>query len=309
MSTATLIDGRAVAASLKRELAEDVASFSQEFGRPPGLATILAGDDPASGIYVAAKHRACDEVGIRSFDHRLPATSTNAELLELIDELNGNESVDGILCQLPLPAGLDEPAVINRIRAAKDVDGLTTESSGRLATGLPGLRPCTPSGVMVLLEQVGVDLEGAVAVVIGRSNLFGKPMAQLLLEANATVTICHSRTRDLPAICRSADVLIAAVGRPLLVRTEWVRPGAVVIDVGISRTDSGLVGDVDFDAVREVAGAITPVPGGVGPMTIACLLANTLQAARRTNTHEGKLNDLARRCIVTLNAPRRRVRR
>ena len=284
MSMAQLIDGRAVAAMLKRELAMDVSRFTREFGRPPGLATMLAGDDPASGVYVAAKHRACDEVGIRSFHHRLPATCTTVDLLALMDELNENRNVDGILCQLPLPSGLDEAEVINRIRAAKDVDGLTTESSGRLATGLPGLRPCTPSGVMVLLQHQGFDLEGAGAVVIGRSNLFGKPMAQLLLEANATVTICHSRTRDLPAICRSADLLIAAVGRPRLVRRDWVRPGAVVIDVGISRTESGLLGDVDFDPVSEVAGAVTPVPGGVGPMTIACLLKNTLEAARHAES-------------------------
>jgi methylenetetrahydrofolate dehydrogenase (NADP+) / methenyltetrahydrofolate cyclohydrolase len=279
-ASARVIDGRSVAASLKRDLGNEVESFKAEYGRAPGLATILVGDDPASSVYVAAKHRACDEVGIRSLHHRLPATTTEVELLALIDELDTAEFVDGILCQLPLPPHLDESKVINRIDARKDVDGLTTVSSGRLASGVDGFRPCTPSGVMVLLERGGVEVEGARAVVIGRSNLFGKPMAHLLLEANATVTICHSRTRDLPAICRSADVLIAAVGRAKLVERSWVRRGAVVIDVGITRTDSGLVGDVDFDRVRDVAGAITPVPGGVGPMTIACLLQNTLRAAR-----------------------------
>jgi methylenetetrahydrofolate dehydrogenase (NADP+)/methenyltetrahydrofolate cyclohydrolase len=278
---AMVIDGRDAATSLKHELAQEVASFTAEFGRAPGLATILVGDDPASAVYVAAKHRACAEVGIRSIHHPLPANTPTDELLALVDGLNDEQGVDGILCQLPLPVPLDEAAVINRIRAEKDVDGLTTASSGRLASGLDGLRPCTPSGVMVLLERSGVELEGATAVVIGRSNLFGKPMALLLLEANATVTVCHSRTRDLPSICRSADVLIAAVGHAKLVQRSWVRPGAVVIDVGITRTEAGLVGDIDFDAVRAVAGAITPVPGGVGPMTIACLLQNTLRAARR----------------------------
>ncbi|MHB8691003.1 MAG: bifunctional methylenetetrahydrofolate dehydrogenase/methenyltetrahydrofolate cyclohydrolase FolD [Solirubrobacteraceae bacterium] len=279
MRSAIVIDGRAIAAAIKGELEVEVGRYAAEYGRVPGLATILVGDDSASAVYVAAKHRACEEVGIRSIHRRLPATASERELVELIDELNVEESVDGILCQLPLPRGLDATTVINRIDPGKDVDGLTTLSSGRLASGLHGLRPCTPSGVMVLLAHEGIELDGANAVVIGRSNLFGKPMAQLLLEANATVTVCHSRTRDLPAICRSADILIAAVGRARLVERSWVRPGAVVIDVGITRSDDRLVGDVDFDAVQAVAAAITPVPGGVGPMTIACLLQNTIRAA------------------------------
>lgn len=280
MGGAEVIDGRAVAAAVKRSLEADVRSFVSEYGRAPGLATILVGDDPASAVYVGAKRQACDEVGIHSSHHHLPATASEGELLKLIDQLNEAEGVDAILCQLPLPPGLAERTVINRIDPGKDVDGLTTVSSGRLASGLDGLRPCTPSGVMTLLAHAGVELEGTTAVVIGRSNLFGKPMAHLLLEANATVTVCHSRTKDLPAICRSADLLIAAVGRPKLVEKSWVQPGAVVIDVGITRTDAGLVGDVDFDAVRHVASTVTPVPGGVGPMTIACLLQNTLLAAR-----------------------------
>ena len=280
--SAAVIDGKAVAASLKEQIAAEVVLFRERAGRVPGLATILVGDDPASAVYIASKRRACKAVGMRSFHHPLPATVTTAELLELIDELNGDDQVDGILCQLPLPDGFDELEVINRIRAEKDVDGLTILSAGRLASGMEGLRPCTPLGVMALLEQAEVELNGANAVVIGRSNLFGKPMAQMLLQANATVTICHSRTRDLADVCRSADVLIAAVGRAKLVKPNWVKPGAVVIDVGINRTESGMVGDIDFDGVQRVAAAITPVPGGVGPMTIATLLANTLRAATST---------------------------
>jgi methylenetetrahydrofolate dehydrogenase (NADP+) / methenyltetrahydrofolate cyclohydrolase len=280
VSEAKVIDGKAVAAAVRQQVADDVSRLSAQTGRVPGLATILVGDDPASAVYVASKRKACQEVGMNSFHHAMPATTTPVELLALIDQLNEDPNVDGILCQLPLPDGFDELEIVNRIRAGKDVDGLTVLSAGRLASGMDGLRPCTPLGVMTLLESAGVELEGATAVVIGRSNLFGKPMAQLLLQANATVTTCHSRTRDLPGVCRSADVLIAAVGRANLVKPDWVKPGAVVIDVGITRAQSGLVGDVEFEAVRKVAGAITPVPGGVGPMTIACLLGNTLRAAR-----------------------------
>ncbi len=254
-------------------------------GETPGLATILIGDDPASAVYVAAKRRACGEAGIRSFHHELAASAGRDEVHGLIDRLNRDPRVSGILCQLPLPPHLDPAETTNRIAPDKDVDGLTVASAGRLAVGLDGLRPCTPSGVMHLLEDAGVELRGALAVVLGRSNLFGKPMAQMLLAADATVVACHRRTPDLPGLCRQADVLVAAVGRPALVQADWVKPGAAVIDVGINRTPSspGLVGDVDFEAVAPVAGAITPVPGGVGPMTIACLLRNTLQAARTTS--------------------------
>jgi methylenetetrahydrofolate dehydrogenase (NADP+)/methenyltetrahydrofolate cyclohydrolase len=276
---ARIIDGKAVAASLREQVSREVAAFADEHGAPPGLATVLIGDDPASEIYVSSKRRVSGELGIQSFHHPLPGSVTEAEVLELIDALNADDAVSGILCQLPVPDHLNGAVITNRIDPDKDVDGLTVANAGRLALGLPGLRPCTPAGVMVLLD--GVPLEGAEAVVIGRSNLFGKPMAQLLLGANATVTMCHSRTRDLPAVCRRADILIAAVGRDRMVKADWVKPGAVVIDVGMNRSDDGLHGDVDFDAVKEVASAITPVPGGVGPMTIACLMQNTLLAARR----------------------------
>jgi methylenetetrahydrofolate dehydrogenase (NADP+) / methenyltetrahydrofolate cyclohydrolase len=277
---ARLIDGRAVAARVRAEVAEEVRAFQAEHGRVPGLATVLVGDDPASAVYVNSKHKSSAEVGIESFRHNLPADTSREDLLALVDELNADARVSGILCQLPLPGHLDPDEVTNRIVAEKDVDGLTIANAGRLALGMPGLRPCTPTGVMLLLEEAGAEPEGAQAVVVGRSNLFGKPMAQLLLAANATVTICHSRTRDLASVCRGADILIAAVGRPQMVKGDWVKPGALVIDVGMNRTDAGLVGDVDFDAASEVASAITPVPGGVGPMTIACLLRNTLTAAR-----------------------------
>jgi len=278
--SARVIDGRAVAAALRAELAGDVAGFVARHGRPPGLATVLVGEDPGSVVYVAMKHRECEAIGIASHDHRLPAQTSEAELTELIERLNADPLISGVLVQLPLPEHLDGVKLTGLVDVAKDVDGLTPLSAGLLALGRPGLRPCTPSGVMVLLESAGVALEGAEAVVVGRSNLFGKPMAQLLLGANATVTTCHSRTRDLAAVCARADVLIAAVGRPRMVTVDWVKPGATVIDVGVNRLESGLVGDVDFDAVRERAGAITPVPGGVGPMTIACLLRNTVLAAR-----------------------------
>jgi methylenetetrahydrofolate dehydrogenase (NADP+) / methenyltetrahydrofolate cyclohydrolase len=275
---ARIIDGRAIAERLRGEVAAAVAEFTSEHGAPPGLATVLIGDDPASEIYVASKRRTSGELGIQSFHHPLPATASEAEVLELIDTLNADPEVSGILCQLPVPKPLDGVTITNRIDPDKDVDGLTVINAGRLALALPGLRPCTPLGVMILLE--GIELTGAHAVVIGRSNLFGKPMAQLLLGANATVTMCHSRTRDLPSVCRTADILIAAVGRDRMVKADWVKPGATVIDVGMNRSEDGLHGDVDFDEVKQVAGAITPVPGGVGPMTIACLMQNTLEAAR-----------------------------
>ena len=275
-----IIDGKVVAAELRAQVAQDVAAFTARHGRAPGLATVLVGEDPASAVYVGGKQKASAEVGITGFRHDLPADATREQVAALIEQLNADPAVSGILCQLPVPDHLDGVELTGLVDPGKDVDGLTPISAGRLALGEPGLRPCTPEGTMILLEHAGAALEGAEAVVIGRSNLFGKPMAQLLLGANATVTICHSRTRDLPGVCRRADVLIAAVGRPQMVGADWVKPGATVIDVGVNRTDAGLVGDVDFDAVAQVAGAITPVPGGVGPMTIACLLRNTLKAAR-----------------------------
>jgi methylenetetrahydrofolate dehydrogenase (NADP+)/methenyltetrahydrofolate cyclohydrolase len=278
--SARLIDGRAVAATLRAELAGEVAAFAERHGRSPGLATVLVGEDPGSMVYVGMKHRESEAIGIASFDHRLAADTGEAELVALIERLNADPDVSGVLIQLPLPGHLDGVRLPALVDVAKDVDGLTALSAGLLALGRPGLRPCTPSGVMVLLDSAGIALEGAEAVVVGRSNLFGKPMAQLLLAANATVTMCHSRTRDLAAVCARADLLIAAVGRPKMVTADWVKPGATVIDVGVNRLEGGLVGDVDFDAVRERAGAITPVPGGVGPMTIACLLRNTVLAAQ-----------------------------
>jgi methylenetetrahydrofolate dehydrogenase (NADP+)/methenyltetrahydrofolate cyclohydrolase len=278
--SARLIDGKAVAAKLREDLSGEVAEFVARHGRPPGLATVLVGEDEASGVYVGMKHRQCEAVGIRSFGHELAADTSEAELIALIEQLNADEEVSGVLVQLPLPGHLDGVKLTGLVDVGKDVDGLTPLSTGLLALGRPGLRPCTPSGVMLLLESESVELEGAETVVVGRSNLFGKPMAQLLLAANATVTMCHSRTRDLGAVCARADVLIAAVGQPQMVKGDWVKPGATVIDVGVNRLESGLVGDVDFDAAAERAGAITPVPGGVGPMTIACLLRNTVIAAR-----------------------------
>jgi methylenetetrahydrofolate dehydrogenase (NADP+)/methenyltetrahydrofolate cyclohydrolase len=278
--SATIIDGRAIAQRLREQVASDVQSFAAEHGRPPGLATVLIGDDPASALYVAGKRRACAEVGIESFHRELPADVDQSTALAVIEEFNAEPAVSGILCQLPVPGQLDPDALTGAIDPDKDVDGLSVLNAGRLALGLPGLRPCTPAGVMVMLAQIGLELSGARAVVIGRSNLFGKPMGQLLLAANATVTMCHSRTRDLPEVCRGADVLIAAVGRAEMVRGDWIKPGATVIDVGQTRTEAGLFGDVAFAEAAEVASAITPVPGGVGPMTIALLMRNTLQAAQ-----------------------------
>jgi methylenetetrahydrofolate dehydrogenase (NADP+)/methenyltetrahydrofolate cyclohydrolase len=279
--SAQIIDGKTIAGRVRIGVARDVEAFAEEFGgAKPGLATILVGDDPASAIYVNGKQKACREVGMEGFNFPLAADTPREEVVELIERLNADPAVSGILLQLPLPGHLDGAELTGMIDPRKDVDGLTPISAGLLALGREGLRPCTPSGVMTLLDAAGAQLEGAEAVVVGRSNLFGKPMAQLLLGANATVTTCHSRTRDLPAVCRRADVLIAAVGRAQMVKADWVKPGATVIDVGMNRGESGLLGDVDFDAVKDVAGAITPVPGGVGPMTVAFLLRNTLQAAR-----------------------------
>jgi methylenetetrahydrofolate dehydrogenase (NADP+) / methenyltetrahydrofolate cyclohydrolase len=285
--TARIIDGKAIAARVRAQVAEDVRTFVEQTGRVPGLATVLVGDDPGSAVYVSGKQRACAEAGMQSFDHRLPADTSFEDLAGLLASLNADPEVSGVLLQLPVPDHLDGAVLTGMIDPDKDVDGLTPVNAGRLSLGLPGLRPCTPMGVLELLADVGVSLTGAEAVVVGRSNLFGKPMAQLLLGENATVTVCHSRTRDLAAVCARAEILIVAIGRPRMVTREFVKPGAVVIDVGVNRltpeqagNSSGLVGDVDFDAVADIAGAITPVPGGVGPMTIACLLVNTLQAAR-----------------------------
>jgi methylenetetrahydrofolate dehydrogenase (NADP+)/methenyltetrahydrofolate cyclohydrolase len=274
--SATLIDGKAVAASLRAALAARVASL----GFRPGLAVVLVGDDPASAVYVRNKDRAAASVGIAAQTIRLPAETPQGDLLAHVAALNADPAVDGILVQLPLPKHIDARAVIAAIDPAKDVDGLHPVNAGRLADGDPALVACTPLGVMKLLVDAGIALRGARALVLGRSNLVGRPVAALLLNADATVTVAHSRTRDLPEECRRADILVAAVGRPELVRGDWLRPGAVVIDVGINRQPDGtLVGDVAFEEARHVASAITPVPGGVGPMTIACLLENTVQAA------------------------------
>jgi len=279
--SATVIDGNAVAAEVRARVAREVRDFAASHdGRVPGLATVLVGDDPASRVYVSNKRKQTEEVGMRSIHHGLEASASQEELLALIGELNAEDEVDGVLVQLPLPPQIDQDAVVATIDPAKDVDGLTAGSAGLLAHGRPGLVPCTPQGVMELLRHAGVELEGAEAVVVGRSILVGRPLASLLLNASATVTVCHSRTRDLGAVCRRADILIAAVGSPRLVWGDWVKPGAAVIDVGVNRTDEGLVGDVDFEGAKEVAGAITPVPGGVGPMTIAMLMQNTVRAAR-----------------------------
>jgi methylenetetrahydrofolate dehydrogenase (NADP+)/methenyltetrahydrofolate cyclohydrolase len=277
---ATVIDGKAVAASVRERVRGEVTALAGQLGRPPGLATVLVGDDPASAIYVRRKREACEEVGIRSFHHEPDGSVSQEELLELVGDLNDNDEIDGILVQLPLPDQIDDGAIVNAIDPDKDVDGLTPISAGRLARGEPGLVSCTPQGIMELLSSAGVDPAGKEAVIVGRSNLVGRPIFWLLLGANATVTICHSRTRDLGEVCRRAEILVAAAGQPHLIRGDMIRPGATVIDVGTNRTDDGLVGDVDFEAAKEVAGAITPVPGGVGPMTIAMLLANTVQAAR-----------------------------
>jgi methylenetetrahydrofolate dehydrogenase (NADP+) / methenyltetrahydrofolate cyclohydrolase len=277
---ANVIDGKAVAASVRERVRGEVEELTQSLGRPPGLATVLVGDDPGSKIYVTRKHEASEQAGIRSFEHEPDSSIAQDDLLELVAELNDADEIDGILVQLPLPEQIDAEAVIALLDPGKDVDGLTPTNAGLLARGGPGLVPATPRGVMELLAAAGVDPAGKEAVIVGRSNLVGRPLFSLMLGANATVTVCHSRTRDLGEVCRRAEILVAAAGRPRLIGAEMIREGATVIDVGINQTDEGLVGDVDFEAAKEVAGAITPVPGGVGPMTIAMLLANTVEAAR-----------------------------
>ncbi|WP_261570422.1 bifunctional methylenetetrahydrofolate dehydrogenase/methenyltetrahydrofolate cyclohydrolase FolD [Frankia gtarii] len=278
--SAVIIDGKAVAARVRADVGRDVAEFRAATGRQPGLATVLVGDDPASAVYIGGKRRACVEAGMADLHQHLPADTPQDEIAALLDSLAADPAVSGILLQLPVPEGLDGTALVERIPPEKDVDGLTTPSVGLLARGLPGLRPCTPSGIIELLDAYDVELSGAPTVVVGRSELVGRPVAQLLVGRNATVTICHSRTRDLAAVCRGADVLVVAAGKQAIIGPDAVKPGATVIDVGMHRTEQGLRGDVDFDAVREVAGLLTPVPGGVGPMTIAMLLRNTLLAAR-----------------------------
>lgn len=280
--TAKIIDGKAVAAALRVEMAARVASLRARGLRQPGLAVVLVGEDPASQVYVGSKVKQTVEIGMRSIEHRLPDTASEAEVLALVAKLNADAEVDGILVQLPLPKQIDAEKVLETIDPAKDVDGFHPINVGRLSTGGNALVPCTPRGSMKLIKSVQPQLSGLHAVVVGRSNIVGKPMLQLLLAENCTVTVAHSRTRDLPAICRQADILVAAVGRPKLLGAEHVKPGAIVIDVGINRIAEGgknrLVGDCDLEAMLPVAGAITPVPGGVGPMTIACLLENTLDA-------------------------------
>ncbi len=281
--SARIIDGKAVAAGVRERVRVEVEGMDPK----PGLATILVGDDPASHVYVRNKRKACEEAGIASIHHELDASVPQDELADLITRLGEDDAVSGILLQLPVPGHIDSDAMIELIDPRKDVDGLTTANAGLLVQGREGLVSCTPAGVMELLASEGVELRGAETVIVGRSQLVGRPLASLLLARDATVTMCHSRTRDLAEVCRRADVLVAAVGRPRLVTAEMVRDGAVVIDVGINRTDDGLVGDVDFDAVREKAAAITPVPGGVGPMTIAMLLVNTVRAARLLTGERG----------------------
>lgn len=288
--SATIIDGKAIATEVRSAIGDAVAQMAREHDVTPGLATLLVGEDPASQTYVRMKQRACEKVGIRSIGHTLPATASQDEVEALVHTLSNDPSVHGILVQLPLPDHLDEEAVLGTVALEKDVDGFHPINIGRLTmkNREPLFVPCTPNGVMVLLERAGAQIEGANAVIVGRSNIVGLPVSMLLLHRNATITICHSRTRDLPALTRTADILIAAVGRPEMVKGDWIKPGAYVIDVGVNRVDDPsakrgyrLVGDVAFDEAKEVAGAITPVPGGVGPMTIAMLLQNTLRAAQR----------------------------
>ncbi len=276
---AALIDGKGYAEALRGRVAAAVPAFAAAVGRPPGLAVVLVGEDPASEVYVRAKGKATEAAGMASFVHRLGADTPQDALLALVRALNADARIDGILVQLPLPPQIAERAVIAAIDPAKDVDGFTPQNAGRLATGEDGLVPCTPLGCLMLLKDRLGDLSGLEAVVVGRSNIVGKPMAQLLLRANCTVTVAHSRTRELPAVVRRADIVVAAAGRPAMIKGDWLKPGATVIDVGINRVDGKLVGDVDFASASQVAAAITPVPGGVGPMTIACLLRNTLVAA------------------------------
>lgn len=292
MSQAQIIDGKAMAERLREAAAQEVASLKAEHGLQPGLAVVLVGEDPASQVYVRSKGEHSKAAGMHSVTHRLPAEASQADLLALVDQLNNDPAIHGILVQLPLPKGLDEKAVIEAIDPDKDVDGLHVVNAGRLAQGLPSLVPCTPLGCMILLRETLGDLTGKRAVVVGRSVLVGKPIAQLLLQADCTVTIAHSRTQDLPAVCREADILVAAVGRPQMIKGDWIKPGATVIDVGINRVPfsdpvkaaqgkTKLVGDVAYKEALGVAGHITPVPAGVGPMTVACLLQNTITAAKR----------------------------
>lgn len=276
-----IIDGNKTAQIVKERTTLMVDAIKAQTGVTPGLAVVLVGEDPASQSYVGMKERDCEQVGIKSFDFRRPADLSQVDLNAIIDELNSNPEVHGILVQMPLPAHLDAEQVIERISPEKDVDGFHPANLGRLVRGLPAPRACTPWGVMRLLDEYGIDPSGKNAVVIGRSNIVGKPQALMLIERNATVTVCHSKTADLPEVCRTADILVAAVGRPKMVTADYVKPGAVVIDVGINRTDEGLVGDVDYDSVAPIASAITPVPGGVGPMTRAMLVQNTAEAAAR----------------------------
>ncbi len=285
MGEADILDGKAVAAALRAKIAEDVAGLKQGHGVTPGLAVVLVGEDPASSVYVRNKAKQTKAAGMASFEHRLGADTSHGDVLALVERLNADAGVHGILVQLPLPDQIDEDAIIQAIDPAKDVDGFHAINAGRLMIGQPALVPCTPVGCVMLAKKALGDLSGAHAVVVGRSNIVGKPVAQLLLQENCTVTICHSRTRDLPSVAAQGDILIAAVGRAEMIKGDWIKPGACVIDVGINRVEgeggkSKLVGDVDFAEAVQVAGSITPVPGGVGPMTIACLLRNTLRAAR-----------------------------
>jgi 5,10-methylene-tetrahydrofolate dehydrogenase/methenyl tetrahydrofolate cyclohydrolase len=288
-SAAFVIDGKQIGADLKEEIAKEVEARIAAGKSRPGLATVLVGENPASHVYVRMKHKACEQVGIESYAYELPDTASQEEVEKLVTDLSNDPKVHGILVQLPLPAGLDEEKILNLVKIEKDVDGFHPVNLGRLAQKgrEPSFVPCTPAGVMYLLEKTGTKLEGAEAVVLGRSNIVGMPVALLLVKENATVTICHSRTTDLPAVCRKADVLIAAVGRPEMVKADWVKPGAVVIDVGTNRVEDAtrkrgyrITGDVDFDEVKGVAGALSPSPGGVGPMTITMLMRNTLRAAK-----------------------------
>ena len=285
----TIIDGKAFSANLRGEIARKVALVKENHSITPGLAVVLVGEDPASQVYVRSKGKQTQEAGMNSYEHKLDASTSQEDLLELIDRLNNDPDVHGILVQLPLPDHIDEEAVINSVSADKDVDGFHLSNVGRLSIGAEGIVPCTPLGSMMMLKDHLGDLSGMKAIVVGRSNIVGKPMAALLLKESCTVTIAHSRTRDLPGECRQADILVAAVGRPEMVKGDWIKPGATVIDVGINRIENEdgttrLVGDVEFESAAEVAAAITPVPGGVGPMTIACLLHNTLQQACRLNS-------------------------
>jgi len=277
-----IIDGKKISSQIKKDIFAEVQVLKQETGRTPGLAAVLVGDDPASAVYVRNKNKTCKNVGFQSFENVLPADTSEEVLLNLVDRLNKDNEVNGILVQLPLPTQIDSQKVIEAINPEKDVDGFHLENVGRLVTGNAAFKPCTPAGIIELLDQYKVSIEGKNAVVLGRSNIVGKPVAALLLERNATVTICHSRTKNIPAISRSADILIAAIGKPHFVTQEMVKDGAVVIDVGINRIDDKLVGDVDYESVLKNASLVTPVPGGVGPMTIAMLMANTLQAFKNS---------------------------